>query len=377
MKKYGFALIFLLMLMGACALAEISLIPYEVTSDAYARVTPIQPVLVLVRHDNGMSSGKFPSSIELVENGQTVFSKTFDENDEWKLFSAFLMNANCYGYALAYRGDPMLGIQYVRLTNSGPSPLLQLMDHRWQTVLMDYGICILNGSSSPAIELLDWEGNLKFSYPLDSEKRYILPAAALLPNGTLRVVTLDTVPDSPNALIGIHGDMLLRTFSKTGELLSEQAVQSPYVGASNNTIEFDADGGLVICTAPFENYTVAQITRLDVHNRVLYQKTLAAPETVVSVQAACPSAAGSVVLYGTAMANSRGLFTVFRLELDAQGHILSRDIRDFTTRAIHLYDVTLDALGNAYVIADDYLNPIAVVPFEDLPAHDDPGLALE
>ena len=83
------------------------------------------------------------------------------------------------------------------------------------------------------------------------------------------------------------------------------------------------------------------------------------------------------MLYGTAMANSRGLFTVFRLELDAQGHILSRDIRDFTTRAIHLYDVTLDALGNAYVIADDYLNPIAVVPFEDLPAHDDPGLALE
>ena len=65
MKKYGFALIFLLMLMGACALAEISLISYEVTSDAYARVTPIQPGLVLVRHDNGMSSGKFPLATNL------------------------------------------------------------------------------------------------------------------------------------------------------------------------------------------------------------------------------------------------------------------------------------------------------------------------
>ena len=99
MKHSIFAALFaLFMLVSACAFAEIDLTPYEVTDDALSRVMLIQPGLVLVHHDSGMSDGQFPTSIELIENGQTVFSKTFDNNGEWKLFSSFLMNANCYGY---------------------------------------------------------------------------------------------------------------------------------------------------------------------------------------------------------------------------------------------------------------------------------------
>ena len=378
MKRSVFAALFaLLLLVSVCAWAEIDLTPYEVTDDAMSRLTLIQPGLVLVRHDSGMSDGQFPTSVELLENGHTVFSKTFDENGEWQLFSSFLMNANCYGYMLADHGSPMLGVQYVRLANGGPSPLLQLMDNRCRTVWMDYGICILNDTTSPAIELLDWEGRLKLSYPLDSEKRFTLPAAALLPNGTLRVVTIDRVVNTPESLTGTVADMMLRTFSADGRLLSETGIQSPYIGGSNDTIEFDADGGLVVCTAPFKDYTVEQITRFDAENHVLYQKTLSAPKTIVNITNAFPSADGSVTLYGTAMANSRGLFTLYRLDLDAQGNITALDIRDFTTRVGYLYDVQADAQGHVYAIACDYKKPIAVVPFEDLPVHDDPGLALQ
>lgn len=337
----------------------------------------IQPGLVLVHHDSGMSDGQFPTSIELIENGQTVFSKTFDDNAEWKLYSSFLMNANCYGYVLADRGDSTLGIQFVRLANGGPSPLLQLMDNRRRSILMDHGVCILNETSAPAIELLDWEGRLKLSYPLDREKRFTLPAATLLPNGTLRVVTIDRVVHTPESVTGTVADMMLRTFSSDGRLLSEAGIQSPYIGGFNDTIEFDANGGLIVCTAPSEDYTVEQITRFDAENRVLYQKTLSAPKTIVSVTDAFPSADGSVTLYGTAMANSRKLFTLYRLDLDAQGNIAAVDIRDFTTRVGYLYDVRADAQGHIYAIARDYKKPIAVVPFEDLPAHDDPGLILE
>ncbi len=378
MKHSIFAALFaLFMLVSAPAFAEIDLTPYEVTDDAMSRLTLIQPGLVLVRHDSGMSDGQFPTSIELIENGQTVFSKTFDDNGEWKLFSTFLMNANCYGYMLADHGSPMLGVQYVRLANGGPSPLLQLMDNRYRTVLMDYGICILNETTSPAIELLDWEGRLKLSYPLDREKRFTLPAATLLPNGTLRVVTIDRVVNTPESVTGTVADMMLRTFSSDGRLLSEAGIQSPYIGGFNDTIEFDANGGLIVCTAPSEDYTVEQITRFDAENRVLYQKTLSAPKTIVSVTDAFPSADGSVTLYGTAMANSRKLFTLYRLDLDAQGNITAVDIRDFTTRVGYLYNVRADAQGHIYDIACDYKKPIAVVPFEDLPAHDDPGLILE
>ena len=115
---------------------------------------------------------------------------------------------------------------------------------------------------------------------------------------------------------------------------------------------------------------------MDARNNVLYQKMLSAPKTVVDISGAQPSPDGSVTLYGSAMANSRGLFTVFRLDLDAQGNVAALDVRDFTTRATYLYSVKLDPLGNAYVVAQDYKHPIAVVPFDALPVCDNPGLTL-
>ena len=115
---------------------------------------------------------------------------------------------------------------------------------------------------------------------------------------------------------------------------------------------------------------------MDAQNNVLYQKTLSAPKTVVDISGAQSSPDGSVTLYGSAMANSRGLFTVFRLNLDAQGNVAALDVRDFTTRATYLYSVKLDPLGNAYAVAQDYKHPIAVVPFDALPVCDNPGLTL-
>ena len=81
---------------------------------------------------------------------------------------------------------------------------------------------------------------------------------------------------------------------------------------------------------------------------------------------------------GSAFANSRKLFTIFKLHVDAQGNILARDIRDFTTHATYRYDEVLDTFGNLYAVTRDTdAYPIAVVPFEDLPICDDPGLVLE
>ena len=73
MKHSIFAALFaLFMLVSAPAFAEIDLTPYEVTDDAMSRLTLIQPGLVLVRHDSGMSDGQFPTSIELIENGRRM-----------------------------------------------------------------------------------------------------------------------------------------------------------------------------------------------------------------------------------------------------------------------------------------------------------------
>ena len=334
----------------------------------------IQPGLFLVLNDSGMNDGAVPDSVVLLQDGQTLFSKEFDENGEWQLFSIFQMNENCYGYILAERGDLTLGRQFVRLTSAGPSLLLQLPDHCHSVQLMDFGIAFLYETDTVhALRLLDWQGNLKVDYALDPLKPHSLFASTLLADGTLRVLMVDT-GETPAV---DSGNMMLRTFSNTGALLSEQAVQSPYIGGHNDTVAFDSDGGLVVCTAPLKDYKVQQIIRMDAENNVLYERTLSAPKTIVHISAARPSPDGSVTLYGTAMANSRSLFTVFKLDLDAQGNITTLDIRDFTTRASFYYALCLDAQDNAYAVAEKLNTPFAVVPFEVLPAHDDPGLTLE
>lgn len=375
MKTKLFSLLFaLLALAVSAASAKIDLTPYEVPNSTVAQFLVIQPGLFLVLNDSGMNNGAVPDSVVLLQDGQTLFSKEFDENGEWQLFSIFQMNENCYGYILDKHGDLTLGRQFVRLTSAGPSLLLQLPDHCHSIQLMDFGVAFLYETDTVhALRLLDWQGNLKVDYALDPLKPHSLFDSALLADGTLRVLMVDT-GETPAV---DSGNMMLRTFSNTGELLSEQVVQSPYIGGHNDTVAFDSDGGLVVCTAPLADYKIQQIIRMDAQNNVLYQKTLSAPKTVVGISAAHPLPDGSVTLYGTAMANSRGLFTAFKLDLDAQGNIAALDIRDFTTRATYLYDVDLDVQGNVSVVARDYQNPIAVVPFEVLPAHSDPGLTLE
>lgn len=75
MKTKLFALLTALSLVSAPAFAEIDLTPYEVTDDAVSRIMLIQPGLVLVHHDSGMSDGQFPTSIELIENGKPYSAK--------------------------------------------------------------------------------------------------------------------------------------------------------------------------------------------------------------------------------------------------------------------------------------------------------------
>ena len=115
----------------------------------------------------------------------------------------------------------------------------------------------------------------------------------------------------------------------------------------------------------------------DAEGHLLFAKGLKAKNVNIIVHQAVVRDDGSAVVYGIAERDSQNLFRAFKLELDVFGRILSRDVRDFTTRAGDQYQIQLDPLGNAYVVADDYEHPIAIVPFEALPTRDDIELILE
>ena len=232
-RRFFASALLALVLLSAAACAQIDLAPYEIPNSAMARITLIQPGLFLIHHDSTMNDGTVPTSIILYQNGQPIFSRQFDNDGDWRLFSTFLMSEACYGYVLADHGDPTLGRLFVRLTGSGPSPLLQLMDHRHSVRLMNFGIAFLYETDTAcALQLLDWQGRLKVDYALDPALRYSMLGSALLADGTLRVLTVDR----PRADSGESARMILRTFSNAGALRSEQAVQSPYIGGFNDTV---------------------------------------------------------------------------------------------------------------------------------------------
>ena len=222
-RRFFASALLALVLLSAAACAQIDLAPYEIPNSAMAQITLIQPGLLLIRHDSTMNDGTVPTSVILYQNGQPIFSRQFDNDGDWRLFSTFLMSEACYGYVLADHGDPTLGRLFVRLTGNGPSPLLQLMDHRHSVRLMNFGIAFLYETDTAcALQLLDWQGRLKVDYALDPALRYSMLGSALLADGTLRALTVDR----PRADSGESARMLLRTFSNAGALRSEQAVQS-------------------------------------------------------------------------------------------------------------------------------------------------------
>ena len=118
-RRFFASALLALVLLSAAACAQIDLAPYEIPNSAMARITLIQPGLFLIHHDSTMNDGTVPTSIILFQNGQPIFSRQFDNDGDWRLFSTFLMSEACYGYVLADHGDPTLGRLFVRLTGSG------------------------------------------------------------------------------------------------------------------------------------------------------------------------------------------------------------------------------------------------------------------
>lgn len=86
----------------------------------------------------------------------------------------------------------------------------------------------------------------------------------------------------------------------------------------------------------------------DTDGSLRFAKSLKVKGISLSVTQAVLRDDGSSAVYGTAIRSSRSIFRAFKLELNASGQILSRDVRDFTTRADDQYTVRLDPLGNAY-----------------------------
>lgn len=376
MKTKLFALaLTLLTLFSACAFAEIDLTPYLVSDQEMTRIKLIRPGLILQLYQSWMVDARLSpeTTVTLWENGQqaAVYPlKTLDQDENIMDYQLWAVSENLYGY-ISEEPEQVLhvlagngAVSEIPLHAKRETPLECLF------VLRDY-FCCLRGLN--ALECYDWNGQLLFSFDLQSDVLHILDSTQL-ENGDIAFLVRDD-----------DGIRLYRfnPIQKTSEqtlisVLSEDHSYRGYLG--------DDGRSSLIKDNPRDTYMIAPLTRRSAQGDVLWSKTLQAKKLVVSVNNAILHDDGSTTLYGTAMANSRGIYTAFILEVDAQGDIVSKDVRDFTTTATYLYNMALDTQNHPYVVSlfagaaspeTGGGNKCAVVPFENLPTCDDPGLVLE
>ena len=373
-RRFFAALLTALSLLSAWALAEIDLKPYEIESDRFTPVEILAPDMYLVLQDGSLNGVKQPTALVLLDHGQKVFEQRLPEEPSdgpHTFYSLFVADEKRYGlrifdtstyvarFQLLENGTLTQGFSIEGYPHFEPLPDCLCRLHRQD------GMCF--------VERFDWNGILLSSTPVSEIEPTPYSGFTVLDDKSIAYIAWDiNVSQDQYRLYHLH-------VSHDGELLSSVPISLPNeifspMGA------FSPNGGIL-------SYTDAKLAGLrepyfsflacsDTDGNLRFTKSLKAKNINLSVTQAVLRNDGSATIYGTAERSSKKLFRVFKLELDASSQILSRDVRDFTTRADYQYTVKLDPLGNAYVVTENE-NRIAIVPFEDLPVLDDIKFTLE
>lgn len=145
-----------------------------------------------------------------------------------------------------------------------------------------------------------------------------------------------------------------------------------------NAIMPDGQGGVLLKGSLREDYKRSRITRLNAHGKGYWSRTLTGKNAVIHPHLTVPHADGTATLYGSCIAKSRSLFTVFAMTLDEMGDILALDVRDYSARADTGPTILLAQDGTVLVYSiDTQTKPGVLVPFDALPAAENPGIGFE
>ena len=375
LKRHIFAaLLAVLLLLSAWALAEIDLKPYEIESDRFTPVEILAPDVYLVLQGGSLNGATPPTALVLLDHGQKAFEQRLPKepsDDPRTVYSLFVADENRYGLRIL---DTYTRFTRFRLLENGAlTEGFSIEGYPCFEPLPDW-LCRLHQQDGMCfVDRFDWDGVLLSSTPVSEIEPTSYSGFTVLSDKSIAYIAWDIyVPQNRYTLHHLR-------VSRDGEPLSAVSVSLPNESFTP-TGAFSPNGGILSFTdakltgrrEPYFSFLACS----DTDGNLRFAKSLKAKDINLSVTQAVLRDDGSATVYGRAERSSQGLFRAFKLELNASGQILSRDVRDFTTRADDQYTVKLDPLGNAYVVTEDE-NPIAIVPFEDLPVLDDIEFALE
>lgn len=127
-----------------------------------------------------------------------------------------------------------------------------------------------------------------------------------------------------------------------------------------------------------------RIVRLDDKGNDTVSRILSADQLVIGINMKTSPSTGNLMLYGKAVANSRKIYTVFRMELDGNMNQASLDVRridyydDYSPAVEMQKDGTLFVHCTGGEEADRLMNvPTVLIPFDVLPVAETHGLQLK
>jgi len=145
-----------------------------------------------------------------------------------------------------------------------------------------------------------------------------------------------------------------------------------------NTLHTDGQNGALMTGSLNSDYTQYRVTHLTADGECDWNKTLSVKKAIAHPSRAVSQEDGSTTLYGYVVANSRGLFTIFAMNMDAQGNVLSIDVRDYSSRKDISPKILFSHDNTPFVYSFETDNlPAILVPFEDLPKAKDPGITFK
>lgn len=348
----------------------IDLIPYAVSEPTNAN--PYGEARVSLT-DQGLDGE--PSRYALIHDGQVAASLLLPDRDS---------QGNPMGYGAFVAEDGRIGVishslskrfRLYWLENGQLKLCAEEADVFFPHVLRS---CLLAAKSSqPLLQCWNLDGTLRFSLPLPYPGSTICDAMELEDGSLLLGLYAHAGSDSNYVWQVLQ-------LSAQGETLLQATVSDRENFNNDNRyyIASDGLGGCYFFASRSADYMQTVLQRLDASGARTFYKILRADKAIVDIDLAEAAGDGNTRLYGTVVANSRGLFRVFDLTVSPEGEILSRDIRDFTTACGYNYEVENGESGKvvtAYLLHNDAYatREWFQVPFDALVPAGDPGLVLE
>lgn len=281
-------------------------------------------------------------------------------------------------YAAAFRVDE--NRDEVRLFDeNGEAGVFALPEGADYLRMEPWGISLLYRDARE-VKLLDYAGNETQTLSLPGERLPI--SMEVLPGREVIYAIARTQAQEDEAVMG--APYALYTYDTSGALCGERLLYEEELGFylyGDKCV--DAQDGLVMVGADQTDYKKAHVLRLDASGEETFHRVVSDENgAVVSIEYALTDEAG-VLLGGTVVAQSRGLFTCMLLRMDSAGKLVDSDIRAFDMTNDYLYGLGIAPDGMSYVLKGEAEEQgidfkwLSIVPFADLSATDKARLTIE